>query len=75
MEYKSDWQGKIFVKVDPKNTSRTCNKCGFTAKENRKKQSAFECMECGHTENADIHASKNILARAMANVPKRKAVA
>ena len=28
---------------------------------NRRTQSHFECVRCGHTENADLQASKNIL--------------
>ncbi|MFK7826330.1 MAG: zinc ribbon domain-containing protein [Oligoflexales bacterium] len=27
------------------------------AKENRKSQSVFKCVKCGHTENADVNAS------------------
>lgn len=31
------------------------------SKENRKTQEAFECESCGHKDNADLNASKNIL--------------
>ncbi len=48
------------VKINPKNTSRTCHKCGHTYKFNRKTQSRFECVQCGHKNNADINAAKNI---------------
>ena len=51
------------LKVDPKFTSQTCNECGHVSKENRKSQDKFVCTACGHTANADINASKNILAR------------
>lgn len=64
LEYKSDWYNREFVKVDPKYTSQICNSCGHKAKENRKTQSQFSCVSCGHKENADINAAKNILARA-----------
>lgn len=64
LEYKSDWYGRDFLKVDPKYTSQTCSSCGYRSKENRKSQSRFECNNCGHKENADINAAKNILARA-----------
>jgi transposase len=30
--------------------------------ENRKSQAKFECISCGHAENADTNAAKNILA-------------
>ncbi|MCJ8321439.1 MAG: zinc ribbon domain-containing protein [Colwellia sp.] len=41
-------------------TSITCNKCGHYDKKNRQTQADFQCMECNHSENADIHASSNI---------------
>ncbi|ANF83304.1 hypothetical protein A3K93_13780 (plasmid) [Acinetobacter sp. NCu2D-2] len=36
--------------------------CGHVAKENRLTQANFNCIECGFSENADINASRNILA-------------
>ncbi|MCK4645292.1 MAG: transposase, partial [Candidatus Aminicenantes bacterium] len=35
---------------------------GHIAKENRKTQEEFQCIQCGHNENADLNASTNILA-------------
>ena len=75
LEYKSKWRAKEVVKVDAKYTSQTCNRCGHVSKENRKSQAKFKCVECGYKENADVNAAQNILARAIANVPKRKALA
>jgi len=63
LEYKLNERGGQLVKVDPKYTSQTCNKCGHTSKENRKSQDKFVCTSCGHSANADINASKNILVR------------
>ncbi len=62
IEYKQSWRGGITLKVNPKYTSKTCNKCGHIDKSNRKTQSHFECQKCGHIDNADINAAKNILA-------------
>lgn len=62
LEYKEKWNGGFVVLVNPKNTSRTCPKCGLISKENRKTQQNFKCIQCGFNENADINASKNILA-------------
>ena len=50
------------VKVAPQYTSQTCHECGHTDKQNRKTQSTFECVECGHRANADMNAALNILA-------------
>lgn len=58
LEYKTNLK-----RVDPKYTSQTCSKCGCVSKKNRKSQSKFECIECGHSQNADINASKNIKRR------------
>ena len=49
-------------KVAPHYTSQRCNRCGTTNRENRKTQSEFRCVGCGHLDNADINAAKNILA-------------
>lgn len=55
------------VLVNPANTSRMCSACGHVAKENRESQAVFLCVSCGHGENADLNAAKNILARAGLN--------
>ena len=63
LEYKAEWKGGEVVKVDPKNTSRMCSVCGHVAAESRTTQAKFKCVQCGHQENADVNASKNILSR------------
>ncbi len=62
LTYKVQWRGGQVVLVNPAYTSRTCRICRHESAENRKTQSVFACMACGHTENADVHAAKNILA-------------
>lgn len=49
------------VKVNPAYTSQTCSCCGHVDKDNRKSQDKFKCTSCGHKENADFNAAKNIL--------------
>jgi len=56
LEYKTN-----VVKVNPAYSSQTCSKCKHTSKENRKTQSLFECVKCGHTDNADFQATLNLL--------------
>ena len=73
--YKADRYGRTFVKVDPKYTSQTCSGCGHKDKENRQTQSRFMCLSCGEEYHADVNAAKNILARALANVSQREALA
>jgi len=75
LEYKSQWNGCEFVKIDPKYTSQTCNECGYTNKMSRVSQSKFVCTHCGIEANADVNAAKNILGRGMAFIRQREAVA
>ena len=58
--YKAELNGVPLVIIDPAYTSQTCNNCGHCEKKNRKSQALFFCVSCGHTENADLNASKNI---------------
>jgi len=59
--YKLVWKGGVLVEVDSRYTSQTCSSCGYTEKGNRKSQEIFKCLNCGHEENADVNAAKNIL--------------
>jgi len=61
LEYKVGWANGIVVLVDPKNTSRRCPICGYTAKENRLTQADFVCVKCGYAADADVTAAVNIL--------------
>lgn len=63
IQYKVEEYGGSLTKVDPAYTSQKCSACGCVAKESRKSQSIFECVSCGHSENADVNASKNIRDR------------
>ena len=58
--YKCEAAGIPLILIDPRNTSRTCSKCGYCEKANRKSQSKFECLRCGFCANADLNASVNI---------------
>ena len=60
IEYKAKQKGVSVILIDPRNTSRTCSKCGHCERSNRKSQSEFVCKKCSYNENADYNASKNI---------------
>ncbi|ATW34824.1 RNA-guided endonuclease InsQ/TnpB family protein [Candidatus Williamhamiltonella defendens] len=62
LEYKQQWLGGQVIAIPPAYTSQKCACCGHTAKENRRTQSEFECLECSYTANADINGARNILA-------------
>lgn len=63
LDYKLNERGGKLIKVDPKHTSQTCPKCGTVSKENRLSQSKFVCKTCNYSNNADVVAALNILAR------------
>lgn len=51
-----------FRSVSPYKTSQTCHSCSHVDRSNRRGEE-FLCQKCGHTDNADINAAKNILQR------------
>ena len=75
LEYKSNWYGRKFIKVNPRYTSQECSNCGHISKNNRKTQSEFTCESCGFSVNADENASQNILGRGFALYRQREALA
>lgn len=75
LKYKSKLYEKTFVQINPAYTSQKCSCCGHVAKENRLSQSKFECVECGHQQNADLNAAQNILREGIAQNRQREALA
>jgi putative transposase len=69
ISYKADMAGLSVLLIDPRNTSRTCNKCGHCDKANRKSQAEFECISCGHVEHADLNAARNIRDKGYVSKP------
>ncbi|MDP7548582.1 MAG: transposase, partial [Alphaproteobacteria bacterium] len=65
LEYKTAASGVELIDVAPHYTSQTCNACGVVDAASRKTQSRFSCTHCGHVENADVNAAKNILSKAL----------
>jgi putative transposase len=63
LECKAAWGGAALVAAPPAYASQECSACGRIAADNRKTQSAFGCVACGHTEHVDRNASKVILRR------------
>lgn len=61
LAYKLDNLNGELRLVDPRHTSQTCPACLTVDKRNRRSQSSFKCVSCGHTANADVNAATNIL--------------
>lgn len=57
---KATRAGGVVVFVPPAYTSQRCHSCGYTSRDNRESQAVFLCVSCGHGDNADINAAKNI---------------
>lgn len=62
LAYKCPAKGIFLTFVDSHYTSQKCSACGTTAKKNRRSQSRFVCIQCGHAEHADLNAARNIAA-------------
>lgn len=60
--------GLLVSLVQPEYTSKMCSHCGCIDDRNRQTQEEFCCVECGHSENADIHSAKNIKFRLTSTV-------
>jgi IS605 OrfB family transposase len=71
LTYKARLSGVVLVLVDPRNSSRTCCRCGCIDKANRRSQSSFLCVQCGYAAGADHNAAQVIRhrARAVVNLP------
>jgi putative transposase len=64
IQYAAAKSGRRFFKVDPKNTSRTCSKCGVVDALSRFGEK-FVCTSCGHEAHADKQAANNVKTRAV----------
>jgi len=62
LQMTSEETNVSFRRVSPYYTSQRCNACGHTERSNRNGES-FLCRDCGHIDDADINAAKNILER------------
>ena len=60
--YKAASAGKRCEQINPQYTSQTCAVCGVADGKSRRSQAVFVCTGCGHADNADVNAAKNILS-------------
>ncbi|WOE49984.1 transposase [Sulfuracidifex metallicus DSM 6482 = JCM 9184] len=61
LSYKAKRAGRRVVKVDPRNTSKTCARCGHVKKDLTLADRIFSCPKCGWAVDRDYNASLNIL--------------
>ena len=69
-----DLQQKFGIKLADVNaayTSQECVRCHFVDRGNRKSQSEFRCLHCGHTAHADVNGAKVVTARRSRGLDQR----
>ena len=70
LEYKSEWQGKNLVVIGRFSpSSKVCSNCGNHKKDLKLSDRTYNCDKCGHSEDRDINAGKNILNFGIRNNP------
>ena len=72
LAYKSDWYGKILVRVDrwyP--SSKTCSECRHMLDELRLDERQWECPKCGILHDRDVNAARNLLAEGLRQLAGR----
>ena len=67
LEYKADLHGIHVVSVDPAGTTKECASCGV-ATDKPLWVREHSCPACGHTQDRDLNAAKNILYRGLKQV-------
>ncbi|HDD57634.1 MAG TPA: transposase, partial [Thermoplasmatales archaeon] len=65
LEYKAQLYDRKVVKVEPKDTSKTCSNCGYVYHELKLSDKNFKCPKCGFRIDRDLNASINILKRGL----------
>ena len=68
IEYKAKWEGIKIVRIDERETSHICPKCGSKGK--RPYQGLFICENCGYQANADFVGAQNIKRKAEEYISK-----
>jgi putative transposase len=71
LESRCAEQGVLVNKVNPTYTSQRCSECAWTCKSNRNGK-RFKCGECGHTQDSDLNASRNIALPLRAISPQQR---
>jgi putative transposase len=69
LAYKALAAGIPLIPVDPRNTSRSCSRCGHCDTRNRPTRDSFVCQGCGLALGADQNAARNIRNRGAVMLP------
>ncbi|MFP3211293.1 MAG: transposase, partial [Thermocladium sp.] len=64
VKYQVEKYGKGFILVDPRDSSKTCAKCGYVKDDLTLNDRIFSCPRCGWTADRDYNSALNHLSRA-----------
>jgi len=64
IRYQVEKYGKGFILVDPRNSSKTCAKCGYVKMDLALSDRVFECPRCGWRADRDYNSALNHLKHA-----------
>lgn len=68
LEWKSELYGREIIRVNPKDTSKTCSNCGYVNHKLKLSDRVFKCPVCGLKIDRDLNASINILKRGLEQI-------
>lgn len=62
LRYKSEWYGRQYIEVNPRNTSKICNVCGNVNEDMDLSVREWICR-CGTKHHRDVNGAKNVKQR------------
>jgi len=68
LEWKGELYGREIIRVDPKDSSKTCSNCGYVNHGLKLSDRVFKCPICGMNMDRDLNASINILKRGLERI-------
>ncbi len=74
LQYKAEYAGRRFVKVNPAYTSQDCSTCGHRQKMPLSERE-YHCSCCGITMDRDHNAALNILALGLQSISNQSVIA
>ena len=68
LEWKAELYDRKLLKVNAKDTSKTCSHCGYVNHKLKLSDRVFKCPACGLKIDRDLNASLNILKRGLEHI-------
>jgi len=70
LEYKAEEKGVPVLKVNPRNTSKTCPKCGEVKERRSRVGRVFVCANCGWRCDRQLNVGRNICRTVLREAPQ-----